>query len=140
MPKSRLLIFPLAFVPLLGAALTLASTAPFSHPVDAPRRGDLDIERAVDGVAQSELSAINVPGLSLVIMRGHKVIVAKGYGVTDIAKGTLPSADTVYHIASISKQFTAAAVMKLVEQGKVRLDDPVTKYLTDYHAAEPIPS
>ncbi|MFN8185389.1 MAG: serine hydrolase domain-containing protein [Candidatus Nanopelagicales bacterium] len=68
-------------------------------------------------------------GLTLAIVDGQKVIAAKGYGLADRDAGTPVTADTLFHIGSISKTFTAAAVMQLVEQGKVDLDAPLSRYV-----------
>jgi CubicO group peptidase (beta-lactamase class C family) len=70
-------------------------------------------------------------------MRGHKLVFTKGYGLADRETGAAPSEHTIYPIGSLSKQFTAAAIMKLVEQGRVRLDEPVATYLPEYHATQP---
>ena len=58
------------------------------------------------------------------------------YGLADREKGTAPTEQTIYPIGSLSKQFTAAAIMKLVEEGRVRLDEPVTTYLPEYRAKQ----
>lgn len=69
--------------------------------------------------------------MSIVIMRGSEVVLAEGYGFADVANSVAATSETVYPIGSISKQFTAAATMKLVEQGRIRLNDPVRKYLPE---------
>jgi len=84
---------------------------------------------------------LRLPSVSIAIMRGHKLVLAKGYGLADRATGASATAHTVYAIGSLSKQFTAAAIMKLYEQGRLQLDEPVTKYLHDYRAAQtPVPT
>jgi D-alanyl-D-alanine carboxypeptidase len=93
---------------------------------------DSSLEAAVDSVAESALGEGAVPGLSIAVARGRRILLAKGYGFADLEEKVPASPDTVYQIGSISKQFTAAAVMRLVERGKVSLDDPLTKYLPDY--------
>ena len=64
--------------------------------------------------------------------RGGQIVLSKGYGHADLGRKISAEAGTIYQLGSISKQFTAAAVMRLVERGKVNLDDPLTKYLPDY--------
>ena len=90
------------------------------------------LEAAVDSIAEAALNKSLAPGLSVAVMRGPDVILAKGYGFADVEKKTPATPDTIYQIGSISKQFTAAAIMRLVEQGRMRLDDPITKYIPDY--------
>lgn len=94
--------------------------------------GDSALEAAVDRIAVNALERRPLPGLSVGVARGGRTILAKGYGYADLEKRVQASAETVYHLGSISKQFTAAAVMRLVECGKVGLEDPLTKYLPDY--------
>ncbi|MCA1615126.1 MAG: beta-lactamase family protein [Acidobacteria bacterium] len=87
---------------------------------------------AVDSIAADALRGRPLPGLSVAVARGGRTVLAKGYGFADLERKVPATPETVYQIGSVSKQFTAAAVMRLVEQKKVRLDDPLTKYLPDY--------
>jgi len=66
------------------------------------------------------------------VKRGDDLLLAKGYGLADMENAAPATAETVYHIGSVTKQFTAAAIMQLVERGEIGLDDPVTKYLPDF--------
>jgi CubicO group peptidase (beta-lactamase class C family) len=84
---------------------------------------------AVDDFIQSEISAQRIPGISVAVVKGGKLIRAGGYGLSNIELDTPARADTVYQMASMTKQFTAAGVMVLLEDGKLALDDPVSKYL-----------
>lgn len=70
-------------------------------------------------------------GAVLVAVNGH-VLLAKGYGRANIPIGEPNTPDTKFFIGSITKQFTAAAILKLVEQGKINLDSPITRYLPDW--------
>lgn len=72
------------------------------------------------------------PGVSVVVTEGGKVVYAKGRGLADVEGKRAITPDTSFRYASITKQFTAAAIMKLVDQGKISLDDPLTKYVPDY--------
>jgi CubicO group peptidase (beta-lactamase class C family) len=72
-----------------------------------------------------------IPAISLVIMKGNKIF-EKGYGFIDRENAIPASPSSIYPIGSISKQFTAAAIMKLVEEKKLKLDDPVGRYLPEY--------
>ena len=71
----------------------------------------------------------DVPGFSVGVVHDQELIWSKGYGFADVTNKIPATDQTLYRIASITKTFTATAVMQLVEQGKLSLDDPVSKYL-----------
>ena len=87
---------------------------------------------AIDPLMESGRNELKLPGISIAIMRGRTLVFARGYGWADRERRVAPSERTVYPIGSLSKQFTAAAVMKLVEQGRVRLEEPLATYLPEY--------
>lgn len=68
-----------------------------------------------------------VPGVSLAIVREGKIIKATGYGVANLELNVPVTPQSVFEIGSMTKQFTAAATMLLVEDGKIALSDPITK-------------
>jgi len=70
-----------------------------------------------------------IPGLSLAVVRGGRLERAKGYGLANLELGVAASERTVYQSGSLGKQFTAALVMLLVEEGKLSLDDPIGRHL-----------
>ena len=74
----------------------------------------------------------DAPGAAVIVTEGGKTVYAKGRGLADINAKTPITPDTVFRLGSITKQFSAAVVMQLVEEGKVSLDDPLSKYLPDY--------
>lgn len=82
----------------------------------------------VDAYVQAQMAQQHVPGLSLVIAQDGKTVFAKGYGMADTTAKTPVTPDTVFHIGSITKQFTATAIMMLVQDGRIKLDDPITTY------------
>lgn len=92
--------------------------------------------RKIDNIVEAGRRELRLPSVSIAIMRGHKLVLAKGYGLADRAARAPATAHTIYGIGSLSKQFTAAAIMKLYEEGRLQLDEPVTKYLHDYRAAQ----
>jgi D-alanyl-D-alanine carboxypeptidase len=77
----------------------------------------------------------HIPGVSLAVVRDGKVVLAKGYGLANVELSVPATTDTVYELLSVSKEFTAAAILLLVEEGKVSLDETVPKYLPDSPAA-----
>jgi CubicO group peptidase (beta-lactamase class C family) len=73
-----------------------------------------------------------VAALSIGVQRGGDVLLTRGYGLADIENDVPATAETVYRIGSITKQFTAAAVMQLVQAGEIGLGDLITDHLPDY--------
>lgn len=72
------------------------------------------------------------PGAAVIVVRDGKVILRKGYGKANMELGVPIEPDMVFRTGSITKQFTAAAILMLAEQGKLSLDDDITKFLPDY--------
>lgn len=93
--------------------------------------------RQINAIAEQALSAQHISGIAIGIGRGGNVLFSRGYGLRDRARGLAVNAQTVFPVGSITKQFTAAAVMQLVNRGKVRLDAHLSQYLPGApHAAE----
>jgi len=105
------------FLALIPFVISLAAAQP------APR--------SVDEYVQSELTRQHIPGIALGIYRDGKIVTAKGYGLANVELNVPVKAETVFQSGSIGKQFAATAVMMLVEEGKIKLDDSVTKYFPD---------
>jgi CubicO group peptidase (beta-lactamase class C family) len=85
----------------------------------------------VDKFVRAEMQRQKVPGVAIGIVGRSAVIAARGYGEANVELGVPVSAQTVFQSGSVGKQFTAVAVMLEVEDGKLALDDPVTKYLPE---------
>ena len=85
---------------------------------------------AVDAIF-SDLTQLGSPGCALGIYRDGKIIYAKGYGLANVEENLPISPDTVFDVGSVSKQLTAASILLLEKQGKLRLDDDVGKYLPE---------
>ncbi len=81
------------------------------------------------------MKAAGVPGVQIALIDGDKII-TKEYGYSDKANKTKVTKDTIFQVGSVSKMVTAWGVMKLVEEGKIDLDQPVEKYLTRWHLPE----
>jgi len=103
----------------------------------APLSG-LDVA-SIDAFVSSEMQANRIPGLSLGIVHGTQIVHLHGFGAAD-ATGRMITPQTPFIIGSMSKSFTALAVMQLVEAGKVELDAPVQRYLPWFRVADPIAS
>lgn len=82
----------------------------------------------VEKAALDELKRTNIPGAALAIVRGDKIIFAKGFGVSSVETGVPVTPDTLFRIGSVTKMFTATALITLAEQGKIKLNEPVGNY------------
>lgn len=91
----------------------------------------------VDAFVQRTMTAFQVPGLSLAIVKDGKVAVARGYGVRKLGDVAPVDARTMFGIASNTKVFTATALGILVDEGKVRWDSPVIDYLPWFQMSDP---
>ncbi len=92
-------------------------------------------DAAVDRYIQAEMQKRHIPGLALLVARNGQIIRAQGYGFSNLELQVPVKPETIFQSGSMGKQFTATAVMMLVEQGKVALDDPLTKYFPEAPAA-----
>jgi CubicO group peptidase (beta-lactamase class C family) len=89
----------------------------------------------VDAYVEKALKDRSLPGASVAVVKDGKVVLAKGYGLSDVAKGTKATEHTIYQLASVTKPFTAMATLMLVEDGKVSLDGKITDILPNLPAA-----
>ena len=83
----------------------------------------------VDPLVARSMSANSLPGVTLALARGGTVLYARGYGYADIATCRPAQADTAYQIGSVTKQFTAAAILRLQAAGSLDIDKPASAYL-----------
>lgn len=116
------------------AAVAAIMTATSSCSIASGGATDTALVSFVDSVAAAALRDKVAPGLTIAVARGAELIVRQSYGLADIEHAVPATPETVYRIGSISKQFTAATIMRLVEQRRVALDDDVTKYLPQFHS------
>jgi D-alanyl-D-alanine carboxypeptidase len=106
-----------------GPTVPAAAQPPVApHPVRA----------RIDSLAEAFLRDGPAAGLTLAVVRGHDTLALRGYGEADLASHRPAAPGTVYRIGSMTKQFTAAAVLRLVEQGRLSLADTLGAYLPRY--------
>jgi CubicO group peptidase (beta-lactamase class C family) len=86
---------------------------------------------SVDRFVRAELARQRIPGMSVAILRGDSVLLARGYGLANVEHRVPATDSTVYSVGSVSKQFAAAAIVLLSQQGRLGLDDPITRYLPE---------
>ena len=96
---------------------------------------DIALGDRVDAAAAIALREIHAAGLSIAVVRHGQLVLAKGFGYADLSERVPVSADTVFRLASITKEFTAAALLHLQEEGELSLDDRIGDYLPNYPAA-----
>ncbi len=94
---------------------------------------DGDTESYIDNLLSSTYPD-NEPGITVLIAKDGKVLYKKAFGLADIESNTPLSVDNVFPIGSMTKQFTAVAVLQLVNEGKINLNDDIKKYLPDYNS------
>src|SRR5271166_6617147 len=102
-------------------ALTLASAA---HAGDR-----------VDNYIAEEISKRHIPGMAIAVTRSGKLVKAQGYGYADLKSHRPVTSQTVFQLASVTKQFVAAGIMLLVQDAKVATDAPLAAYLDNLPAA-----
>ena len=111
----------LNFIPFGLRSLVLAVILVLSFGVAA--RAD-----EVDDYLKTEMAELHIPGLSLAVVRDGRIVKAQTYGLANVELNVPATADTEFSIASMTKSVTASAVMLLVQDGKINLDDPISKY------------
>ena len=109
---------------LAAALLSMASVLPGCASHGQPMTASTD---HVDALMQRY--AGDVPGAALLVLRDGEPLVRRAYGLADVEAGTQVAPATSFRLASVSKQFTAAAILLLAEDGRLQLDDPVRRWL-----------
>ena len=134
-------------VPMIATPLALAAASNSNNPTTRVRAADAPEVRdalvKLDIWLEGQRLKNDLPGFSVGVVHDQELIWSKGYGYADVTN-KIPATDrTLYRVASITKTFTATAIMQLVEQGKLSLEDPVGKHLAwftpkDADPAQPI--
>jgi methyl acetate hydrolase len=93
---------------------------------------------AIDRMFQAAVDKGEIPGVVAAVTNKDRIFYLKAFGKQDVARGITMSRDTVFRIASMTKPVTSVGIMMLYEQGKLRLDDPVSAYLPAYKGREVI--
>ena len=91
--------------------------------LDCNGGSDEEASAKVDRFVRGEMAAQHIPGLSLAVTRNGRIVLAKGYGLANIEHQVAVKPETVFQSGSVGKQFTATAVMMLVEEGRMRLKE-----------------
>lgn len=123
-----------------ASAADAASSVGTAASPDSPAASGLPSAEQVAGYAESLLAGYPVdgPGAAVLVKRGDEVLYRGARGLANVELGVPLSPYHVFRIGSVSKQFGAAALLKLAEQGKLSLDDPLSRFLPDYPNAAKI--
>ena len=114
---------PLLILTILSAGLAFPSSA--QSPAIEPAAAK------IDAVVREAMERQKIPGVAVSVVHKGSVLLAKGYGEANVEHRVPVTPDTIFQSGSVGKMFTAAGVMLLVEQGKLALDDPLTKFFPD---------
>jgi CubicO group peptidase (beta-lactamase class C family) len=122
-------LYRAALAPLLFAT-TLGAQAPAPRSLGDPAQ-------SLDVITAKAVRDWQVPGLAIAVVKDGRVAFAKGYGVRELGRPASVDTQTMFAIGSTTKAMTAAALAMLVDEGKVRWDDPVTRHLPTFQTADP---
>ena len=117
----------LVFLLVLAICVTGLAKANDQSLTDDPRVASA--LKMIEVWVEAQLAYEDIPGMSMGIVYDQDLIWSRGFGFADVAKKRPATPGTIYSICSISKLFTSISIMQLWEQGKLRLDDPIKKYL-----------
>jgi CubicO group peptidase (beta-lactamase class C family) len=114
-------------VAVLGQALFIRATG-----AQKPDRMEQPSESAriarLETLLESLRQELKIPAYSVAIVKDQKVVWAKGFGYADVENKIPATEHTAYHLASLTKTFASTILMQLVQEGKIKLDEPVSKY------------
>ncbi|MGA2362881.1 MAG: serine hydrolase [Candidatus Aminicenantales bacterium] len=122
MTKKRSVLVSLVFILTLSAYASARS---------AQASSDEALAKKIDAV-MSEIYKPGEPGAAVIVRKDGKTIFRKGYGLADLELGVAVEPDMIFRLGSITKQFTVFSILMLAEQGKLGLQDEITKFLPDY--------
>ena len=132
--RRRSILIALALAAfVLGAAYLVSKPGSDTPAANGAAAGAKHAE--IEGFVQDEMAAQRIPGLALAIVEGDRADYMRGFGTAD-SSGTEVTPQTPFIIGSVSKSFTALAVMQLVEANKIELDAPVQRYLPWFRVAD----
>jgi CubicO group peptidase (beta-lactamase class C family) len=96
------------------------------------------LEADLDALSEEARKAWDVPGCAVAVVKDDRVVLLRGYGVRQLGKTEAVTPDTIFGIGSLTKALAATALAKLVDEGKVKWDDPVRKHVPFFHLNDPL--
>ncbi|NUP94903.1 MAG: serine hydrolase [Planctomycetaceae bacterium] len=125
-----------AWLVVCGGAGVLARSEPawvgHEQPVASAVDRESELAEAIDALAAKYLAMPGGVGLSVAVARGDRMLVERGYGLADVEFDVLANAQTCFRIGSVTKQFTAALVLRCAEEGKLSLEDELSKFVPSF--------
>jgi CubicO group peptidase (beta-lactamase class C family) len=118
----------LPFVVACLAAPVTASMAAAQDTSGTMRPAAAPLGAQIDSIVQVDVLAQGMPSISVVVTRGNETLVERAWGFADISSGRKAEPSTIYQVASLSKQFTAALLLKLVDRGRLSLSDTLGRF------------
>ena len=118
------------FLFLLNIGLVIMLLSGCAEPVTMPAEQvkDTDIWGEFEAELESLRHEMKIPGMSAAVVKDGELVWVRGFGYSDVENGIPATPETPYHLASVTKTFAAVIVMQLVQEGKLSLDDPVSRY------------
>jgi len=139
MMKSKWLTgLSLAALAIVGSAAFAQNAIGMAAAQGAARAVTTAGAAAIDKVMADELATRKMAGAVVGVLKDGKIVLVKGYGMADLEDGQAVKLDTIFRIGSVTKQFTSAMLLMLVERGQLSLSDPISKYFPDFPHAEGI--
>jgi len=135
---ARVTVVLSVFLLFSRAAFSEATPSPMSSATEETNSLVPEISKKIDDATTKMLSESGVPSASIAVVKDGKLAYAKAYGLADTASHRPATTSMIYSIGSISKQFTAASILLLAEEGKLSLDDPVGRWLPDLTRANEV--
>jgi CubicO group peptidase (beta-lactamase class C family) len=133
-PMKKTLVLLLVAIPMIVFAQTksMRASAPLSE--GTPESVGMSAERLsrIETMCQQAVKDGDIPGVVALVARNGKIVLHKAYGMSDNQAKKNLNRDDIFRIASQSKAITSTAVMMLWEEGKFRLDDPISKYIPEF--------
>lgn len=121
--RKMIAVFGILSVLLSIGAPVIAQTSEVSQQ---------QIERVTDYV-QTQMNQAKIPGAALVILQGDKLLYKETFGLSDTESGQAVTSNTLFELASTTKAFTGLAILKLEQEGKIKTEDLITKYIPEFH-------
>ena len=118
-----------SFLALTVVALLLNSASPRARPQDAPAA-------EIDSLIRQVISRFDAPGVAVAVVKDGRPLLTRGYGVRQFGRTEPVNEHTLFYAASVAKAFTVTALGIAADEGKLRIDDPVVKYLPSFKLAE----
>jgi D-alanyl-D-alanine carboxypeptidase len=119
-------------------AVSEPTPSPASSATEETNSLPREVSKKIDDAATKMLRQSGVPSASIAVVKDRKLAYTKAYGLADIASHRPATTSMIYSIGSISKQFTAASILLLAEEGKLSLDDPIGRWLPDLTRANEV--